>query len=104
MNQNQNQRYEARVGFKSTVFMPCGMNRGMNALMAFPGYGISPERVRCKTSPALESIWFFPSTVRKLHRLIYFAHGLACLIASLPSLVILNSISIANSSVREVDV
>ena len=36
-NQNQNQRYEARVGFKSTVFMLHSMNRGMNALMAFPG-------------------------------------------------------------------
>ena len=48
VNQNQNQRYEvsregfpgyevSRMGFKSTVFrFPCGMNRGMNALMAFP--------------------------------------------------------------------
>jgi len=49
VNQNQNQRYEvSREGFpgyevsrmgdlKSTVFrFPCGMNRGMNALMAFP--------------------------------------------------------------------
>ena len=37
---NQNQRYKAYKGFKSTVFMPCGMNRGMNAL----GHSPPPTR------------------------------------------------------------
>ena len=37
---NQNQRYEVRMDFKSTVFMPYGHEPGYECRMAFPGSAI----------------------------------------------------------------
>ena len=65
MNQNQNQRYECRMAFKSTSECACGILRGMKSVWTSPGIhavnqryearvgfpGHEPGRVRHKTAP-----------------------------------------------------